>query len=88
MIEESKNNLEFNTIINHIAKNCVSDFARLRLQNSEIFYSLSDLKQQLSSVTETKEIYLAEGGLPIWSFADIRELVYKRRASRIYRWVP
>ncbi len=77
MIEESKNNLEFNIIINHIAKNCVSDLARLRMQNSEIIFSESDLKRQLSAVSETKEIYQAEGGLPIWSYVDIREILHK-----------
>lgn len=77
MIQESKNYLEFDNIINYIAENCVSEVAKVRLKNSELIFDRFELEKNLAEVSETKEVYQAEGGLPIWSFMDMREILHK-----------
>jgi DNA mismatch repair protein MutS2 len=42
----------------------------------------------MSQITETKEIYLAEAGLPIWSFVDIREILHKIEPIGSYLEIP
>ena len=77
MYSESLKNLEFDIILDLISKSCNSDISKLRLRDSELINNASELRIKMSEISEAKEIYLAEAGFPIWSFADIRETLHK-----------
>jgi len=77
MINELKKILEFDLIINHIANNCVSDTGKVRLLNSELIFSEQELTTKLKEISEAKEIFQAEGGIPIWHFVSVIEILHK-----------
>jgi len=77
MQSESIKNLEFDILLEHISNSCNSDISKARLKNSELIYDPKDLKTKMSEISETKEIYQAEAGLPLWAFVDIREFLHK-----------
>lgn len=77
MHSESIKNLEFGVILDFIANSCHSEISKQRIKNSEIIYRLTDLQNIMSEISETKEIYQAEAGLPIWAFNDVRNLLHK-----------
>ena len=88
MESESTKNLEFDIILDHLSNSCNSDISKIRLKNSELIYNESELKIIMSEISESKEIYLAEAGFPIWSFADIREILHKIEPIGSYLEVP
>jgi len=69
--------LEFNKVLELISTKCVSDLGRARLLNSKPFDDYQELSNTLKEVSEVKEIYVSEGGIPIWLFDDIRSLINK-----------
>ena len=69
--------LEFNKVLELISSKCVSDLGRARLLNSKPFDDYQHLSNTLKEVSEAKEIYVSEGGIPIWLFDDIRSLINK-----------
>ena len=77
MQSESIKNLEFDAILDHISNSCNSEISKLRLKNSELIYNSTELQTKMSEISETKEIYQAEAGLPLWAFVDIREILHK-----------
>jgi DNA mismatch repair protein MutS2 len=88
MLSESIKNLEFEVILNHISNSCNSDISKLRLKNSELVYNAEELRNKMSEISETKEIYQAEAGLPLWSFVDIREILHKIEPIGSYLEIP
>ena len=74
---ETIKNLELDIILDHISNSCNSDISKARLNNSELIYNSTELKTRMYEISETKEIYQAEAGLPLWSFTDIREMLHK-----------
>lgn len=69
---ETIQNLEFFKVLENISKKCISELGRIRLLNSSPFEDANQLTLALNEVREAKEIYIAEGGMPLWSFDDIR----------------
>jgi DNA mismatch repair protein MutS2 len=77
LLLEAGHTLEFEKILAHISQKCVSELGRQRLLNSHAFDSGELLKSALSEVTEATLLFTAEGGLPLWTFDDIRPLLKK-----------
>jgi DNA mismatch repair protein MutS2 len=69
--------LEFSKVLEFISTKCVSDLGRARLLNSRPLNEYQHLSNTLIEVSEAKEIYVSEGGIPIWLFDDIRSLINK-----------
>jgi DNA mismatch repair protein MutS2 len=69
--------LEFYKVLEFISTKCVSDLGRSRLLNNKPLDDYQQLSTILKEVSEAKEIYVSEGGMPIWSFDDIRSLLNK-----------
>jgi len=88
MHKDSLKNLEFDIILDHISNFCHSEISKLRLINSELLYDATELQIKMSEITEAKEIYQAEAGLPVWSFADIREILHKIEPIGSYLEIP
>lgn len=76
--------LEFDRIVDMISTKCVSDLGHARLNNSQPFSEKLSLIKSLVEVSEAKQIYIAEGGIPIWSFDDIRGLIKKIEPIQSY----
>ncbi len=70
-------NLEFEKVLEYIASYCASDLGKVRLFNSLPLTDNQLLKNVLAEVTEAKEIYAVEGGIPLWYFDDVRPLLHK-----------
>ncbi len=69
--------LEFDKIIDLIAARCVSETGKARLKNSAPLQDAAYLKRVLQWIGEMREVYLSEGGLPLWEFVDVRVLLAK-----------
>jgi len=76
-IDNSKSALEFDKIIEIVALKCVSETGRARLRSLPLLYSAEQLETALAQVQDMREVYVLEGGLPIWDFTDIRVLLNK-----------
>jgi DNA mismatch repair protein MutS2 len=74
---DSDQTLEFNKVLEFIGLKCVSDLGKIRLHNSQPIDDKQQLNNTLKEVSEAKEIYVSEGGIPLWSFDDIRSLLNK-----------
>jgi DNA mismatch repair protein MutS2 len=74
---DSDHTLEFNKVLEFISLKCVSDLGKIRLKNSQPINDELLLANTLKEVSEAKEIYISEGGIPIWSFDDIRSILSK-----------
>ena len=77
IILDSNHTLEFDKVLDFISLNCVSELGRIRLINNQPIDDKLLLTEALQEVSEVKELYLSEGGIPIWSFDDIRSLLNK-----------
>ena len=75
--EASRSILEFDKTLEDIAGFCVSDTGRQRLRNSVPISEIDKLREILHQVRDMREIYLAEGGMPICAYTDIRVLLKK-----------
>ncbi len=75
--EKSAAALEFNKVVEAIAQKCVSETGRSRLKNSRPFSDAKALQKTLEQISELREIYLTDGGFPIWDFTDVRILFAK-----------
>jgi DNA mismatch repair protein MutS2 len=74
---DAAHTLEFDKVIAFISSKCVSELGKSRLQNSEAIDNKLQLEQALTEVSEAKHIYISEGGIPLWTFDDIRILLNK-----------
>jgi DNA mismatch repair protein MutS2 len=74
---DSAQTLELNKVLEFISLKCVSELGKIRLINSQPFDTEQELNQILAEVSEAKEIYISEGGIPLWAFDDIRSLLNK-----------
>lgn len=77
LLLDTNQTLEFSKILDHISTKCVSELGKLRLLNSEPLDDKEIIEKRLSEVSEAREIYLKDGGIPIWSFSDVRTLLNK-----------
>ena len=75
--QKIKEILEFDKILDFIAGKCVSETGRARLKNSRPLTDETVLRRVLQWVAEMRQVYLAEGGLPLWDFVDVRILLNK-----------
>jgi len=75
--EKAKSSLEFDKIIEEISDKCVSQTGKARLRNSAPLFDIKRLRDILHQIQEMRDIFLSEGGLPIWEFSDIRSLLNK-----------
>ena len=75
--EKTKKTLEYDKIIEYIAAKCVSETGGIRLKNSAPVLDADTLQNILFQVKEMREIFLADGGFPIWDYYDIRILLNK-----------
>ncbi len=74
---DSDHTLEFDKVLEFISLKCVSELGEIRLKNSQPIDDEHLLKNTLKEVSEAKEVYISEGGIPLWSFDDIRLLLNK-----------
>ena len=74
---DTGNTLEFGRVVDMVGVKCVSELGRARLHNTQPFNEKPELIRALREVSEAKQIYIGEGGIPIWSFEDIRSLIKK-----------
>jgi DNA mismatch repair protein MutS2 len=74
---DSDHTLEFDKILDFISSNCVSELGKIRLKNSQPIDDELILTNRLREISEVKELYIGEGGIPIWFFDDIRTLLNK-----------
>ncbi|MCK4753799.1 MAG: hypothetical protein KAS58_01115, partial [Calditrichia bacterium] len=72
---DSNHTLEFDKVLEFISLKCVSELGEIRLKNSQPIDDEHLLKNTLKEVSEAKEVYISEGGIPLWSFDDIRLLL-------------
>ncbi len=72
---ELKENLEFEKVLDIVSGKCVSELGIARIMNTEPMYQSKDILDELNKVDETKSVFIAESGLPVWSFTDIRPLL-------------
>ena len=76
--------LEFDKVLDFISIKCVSELGKRRLLDSQPFSDRETLEQALAEVTEAKQIYMSEGGIPLCAFDDIRILLNNIVLMRIY----
>jgi len=74
---DSGHTLEFDKILDFISLNCVSELGKIRLRDSLPIDDEHVLSNTLKEVSEVKELYVSEGGIPLWTFDDIRPLLNK-----------
>jgi DNA mismatch repair protein MutS2 len=74
---QAAHTLEFDKVLDFISIKCVSELGKRRLLDSQPFSDRETLEQALAEVTEVKQIYITEGGIPICAFDDIRILLNK-----------
>ncbi len=77
IILQAAHTLEFDKVLEFISFKCVSELGKRRLLDSQPFSNRDTLEQALAEVTEAKQIYISEGGIPICAFDDIRILLHK-----------
>ncbi|MGD9486720.1 MAG: endonuclease MutS2 [Calditrichaceae bacterium] len=82
--EKAKQALEYDKIIDFISSKCVSETGRNRLSNSQPLTDPVTLNKILIQIGEMREIYLADGGLPIWEFEDIRLFLNRIEPAESY----
>lgn len=86
--DRTKNALEFDKIIDDIALKCVSETGKNRIRNAAPFMDQDDLKETLNRITEMREIFTVDGGLPIWEYHDVRILLNKIEPAESYLEIP
>ena len=69
---DTAHTLEFDKVLDLISTKCVSDLGMLRLKNSQTINAIDLLEKALCEVSEAKDIYVSQGGIPLWAFDDIR----------------
>ncbi len=74
---QAAHTLEFDKVLDFISIKCVSELGKRRLLDSQPFSDRETLEQALAEVTEAKQIYMSEGGIPLCAFDDIRILLNK-----------
>ncbi len=74
---ESDHVLEFDKVLEYISTKCVSELGKIRIRQSEAKDDRNLLIGALADVSEGREIYETDGGLPLWSFDDVRILLNK-----------
>lgn len=82
--DKAKTSLEFDKVIRDISVKCVSETGKARLRNSVPIESEISLKQVLRQISEMRDVYQVEGGLPIWEYADVRILLNKIEPAESY----
>ena len=82
--EKSSTALEFQKIIGSISGKCVSETGRERLKNSTPLMDVAQLEETLAQISEMREVYISDGGLPIWDFIDVRQLFSKIEPDESY----
>jgi len=75
--EKALDILEFNKIVDFISAKCVSETGKARIRNSYPIQEIEPLKLVLEQISEMRLVYLADGGLPVWEFVDVRVLLSK-----------
>ncbi len=75
--ERAKEALEFDKVLENIAGRCVTENGKVRLRNVRPLQSKEELQQALQEVQDMRDVFVVEGGFPIWSFVDIRVLLNK-----------
>lgn len=75
--EKSSVALEFDKIVEGIAHKCVSRTGSERLKNCRPINDTAVLSERLNQISEMREIYFSDGGLPIWDYVDVRTLFSK-----------
>jgi DNA mismatch repair protein MutS2 len=83
-IHQSKIALEFDKIIDIIAVKCVSETGRIYLRATSLFKAPEELGNALAEVQDLREVYVLEGGYPIWDFADVRVFLNKIEPAESY----
>lgn len=69
--------LEFDKILAHVSKLCLSDMGRARLSSAEPFLTLPALETELERVRELKLLMESGEELPITTLHDTREILKK-----------
>ncbi len=76
--------LEFDKILQIIAEKCVTPNGRARLKKVKPVDDPTVLQRLLAEVGDMREVYMVDGGFPIWEFKDIRVLLNKIEPSESY----
>ncbi len=82
--EKAREALEFDKIIDIVAAKCVTQNGKARLKAIAPANDPVLLQRLLDEVQDMRDVYLAEGGFPIWEFKDIRVLLNKIEPSESY----
>ena len=82
--EKSKNILEFDKVVHSIAKRCVSESGRQRLNNASPIQDTDELQKILQQVHDMRGVYTYDNGFPIWGYDDIRVLLNKIEPEQSY----
>ncbi len=82
--EKAREALEFDKILSIIADKCVTDNGQARLKNVAPVDDPVFLQRLLDEVQDMRDVYLSDGGFPIWEFKDIRVFLNKIEPSESY----
>lgn len=82
--EKVKHALEFDKLIDFIASRCVSATGQARMKNVRPFQDKSALERVMHEIQEMREVFLVDGGFPIWDYCDVRILLNKIEPAESY----
>ena len=82
--EKARESLEFDKILDIVAAKCVTENGRARVKSVTPADDSVTLQRLLNEVQDMRDVYLVEGGFPVWEFKDIRILLNKIEPSESY----
>lgn len=82
--DKFKNILEFDKVVQNIAKRCVSESGKQRLSDASPILDKNELHKILRQVHDMRAVYSFDGGFPIWGYDDIRVLLNKIEPDQSY----
>ncbi|RLD16733.1 hypothetical protein DRI50_01110 [candidate division KSB1 bacterium] len=82
--EKAREPLEFDKIIDIVAAKCVTENGKARLKAITPAEDPVLLRRLLDEVQDMRDVYVVEGGFPIWEFRDVRVLLNKIEPSESY----
>jgi len=82
--EKAREILEFDKILEIVSGKCVTEVGKARLKSVQPVHDAVFLQRLLDEVRDMRDVYLVEGGFPIWEFKDIRVYLSKIEPAESY----
>ncbi len=82
--EKAREILEFDKILEIVAGRCVTEVGKARLKSVRPVHDAAYLQRLLDEVRDMRDVYLIDGGFPIWEFKDIRVYLNKIEPAESY----